>query len=95
MQVKALNLDYVMTLTADDMEAVEDYGVIVNEQHSGALSKLLNREVKTLYIMENDCCYPILMVEWQWYCNEDDQFILLPVECTDFELQLFRELEIY
>ena len=93
--MKILNLNYEMHLTANDVRTEEDYGVIVRTEYVDEIERLLNREVKALYIMENDCCYPILMIEWKWFLNDNDQFILHPVECSDDDLSLFRELEIY
>lgn len=93
-RMKIMKLDYEMILKQEDIREQEDYGVITSSTHKSAVSRLLGREVESLYIMQDDCCYPILMAEWKWSIHEDDAFVLLELLCSDEEIAMLREIKI-
>lgn len=92
--MKITNFDYETKVSTNILALQEDYGVILSEELKQYVGKQFGREVKGLYIVEDSNCYPTLMVEWKWWMNEDDSFILLPATFAEDELSMLYSMGI-
>lgn len=70
----------------------EDYGVLTVEEFSKKLSCYYNRQVKNLYIVEDDRCSPALLVQWSWRTNEDEEYSIFDITCSVEEEALLRRI---
>lgn len=76
-----------LNISAATMELCEDYGVVIDKSVVQAYQQTTGREVDKLLIVEGSNCEPVLMVEWKWFWNEDDQFTLERFDYDNNDLQ--------
>lgn len=70
----------------------EDYGVLTMEKLSKELSCCCNRQVKRLYIVEDDHCCPVLLAQWSWSTDEDEEYSVFDLTCSVEEEALLRQV---
>lgn len=70
----------------------EDYGVLTMEEFSKKLSHCCNRQVKRLYIVEDDRCGPALLAQWSWSTDEDEEYSVFDITCSVEEEALLRRI---
>jgi len=76
----------------DMIQLQEDYGALTVEEVSKKLSCCCNRQVKNLYIVEDDRCGPALLAQWSWSTNEDEEYSIFDITCSVEEEALLRQI---
>ena len=92
--MKILKHGIEVTVNKKVVGLYEGDGIFTDNSVIKVIEKIYGREVEQIYILENDCCYPNLLVEWKYWLNDINQYTVLDVECTESELSLFYEMQI-
>lgn len=90
--MKIKNLDEEMSFLTSSIECVGGEWVVNDRGLKLRLGEIKNREVDTLYIVDGSDCEPVLMVEWRWWLNEDDQYALFSLTYTSDELHTLYDI---
>lgn len=76
-----------LNISAATVELCEDYGVVIDKSFVQAYQQTVKREVNRLLLVEGSNCEPLLMVEWKYCLDENDQFDLERLEYDNNDLQ--------
>ncbi len=90
--MKITKHDIAVELREDMVRAEEDYGVLTTVELADQISKIYNRQVKSLYIVEDGNCAPALLVQWLFYLGEEDECDVLPITCSVRETAFLRRM---
>lgn len=85
MRIKDSTLE--LNISAATVELCKDYGVVIDKGFVQAYQQTTKREVDKLLIVEGSNCEPVLMVEWKWWMNEEEQFNLVRLDYDNNDLQ--------